>query len=526
MQNKGTFYIPLVMALCVSVGLYIGKSVGSSEPATIGLSSDKARKIEDILHILDERYVDSVNVNDVFEQAIGDMLHNLDPHSNYISAEEVQLAEESIRGEFKGIGVRFFVVRDTICVTNVIVDSPSERAGLEAGDKIIQIDTANVASIHITTDDVMKKLKGPEGTKVKLKIKRGNQILEKTVVRGPIFVESVVAPYMLSKDVGYVKINSFSINTSKEFRIAAMGLLQQGMKKVIIDLRNNGGGVLQCATDIADEFVSDHKILVVTQGLHEARTEYRSSNRGVLEDIEVAVLINSQSASASEILAGALQDNDRGTIIGRRSFGKGLVQEDRQLADGSVLRLTIARYYTPTGRCIQREYNGDFHDYTTETFDRYENGEMYELDSSAFVNAEKFTTPGGKTVYGGGGIVPDVFVPLDSSGFTSYFNQLRYSDAFISFAFDYVHDKRTKWSSPEEFAKNFKVTDALLRQFTEYSEEHNAVPVDLTSLKTSRSLISKVLKAEIANQLWMEPGYYRVINETDNEVKEALKVLK
>lgn len=526
MQNKNAYYIPLVMATCVAAGLYIGSVLGTRQPGSIGLSSDKVRKIEDILQILDQRYVDSVDVDAVFEQAINDMLHNLDPHSNYISAAEVQRAEESIRGEFKGIGVRFFVIRDTICVTNVLDDSPSMAAGLFNGDKILKIDTLNVASVKISTDDVMKNLKGPEGTKVKLKILRENKVMDKTVVRGPIFVESVVAPYMISKDVGYVKINSFSINTSKEFRLATMRLLEKGMKKVIIDLRNNGGGVLQCATEIADEFVGANKLLLVTEGLHEARMEYKATNRGMLEDIDVAVLINSQSASASEILAGALQDNDRGTIIGRRSFGKGLVQEDRQLADGSVLRLTIARYYTPTGRCIQREYSGDYLEYTTETFDRYESGEMYELDSSAFVNAEKFTTPGGKTVYGGGGIVPDVFVPLDSIGFTSYFNQLRYSDAFICFAFDYINGKRSKWSSAEEFTKSFSISDALLQQFVKYAEENNAVPVDERSLKTSRDLITRVLKAEIANQLYMEDGYYRVINESDKEVLEAIKALR
>jgi carboxyl-terminal processing protease len=526
MQNKNAFYIPVVMAACIATGLFIGSSLGTQQPTAVGMSSDKAQKIEDILHILDQRYVDSVDVTDVYEQAISDMLHNLDPHSNYISATEVQRAEESIRGEFHGIGVRFFVIRDTLSVTNVLKDSPSERAGLESGDKIIKIDTANVASVKITTEDVMKKLKGPEGTKVNLKILRKGKVLDKTVTRGAIFVESVVAPYMVSNDVGYLKINSFSINTSKEFRLATTRLLEQGMKKIIIDLRNNGGGVLQCATDIADEFIGADKLLLVTQGLHEARSEYRATNRGMLEDIDVAVLINSQSASASEILAGALQDNDKGTIIGRRSFGKGLVQEDRQLADGSVLRLTIARYYTPTGRCIQREYNGDFHDYTTETYDRYESGEMYELDSSSFVNKKKFTTPEGKTVYGGGGIFPDVFVPLDSIGFTSYFNQLRYSDAFICFAFDYVQNKRTKWKSPAAYAKSFVVNDGLMRQFLNYAEEHNAVPVDEQSMKKSRKLIAKVLKAEIANQIWMEDGYYRVINESDNEVREALKMLK
>ncbi|MGB1518285.1 MAG: S41 family peptidase, partial [Crocinitomicaceae bacterium] len=308
MQNNNAFYIPIVMAACIATGLFIGSFLGTKQPITMGISSEKARKIEDILQILDQRYVDSIDVTSVYETAINDMLHKLDPHSNYISATEVQLAEESIRGEFKGIGVRFFIIRDTLCVTNVLRDSPSERAGLESGDKIIQIDTANVASIGISSEEVMKKLKGPEGTKVDLKILRKGTIMNKTVTRGAIFVESVVAPYLIRKDIGYVKINSFSVNTSKEFRFAMTRLLEQGMKKIIIDLRNNGGGVLQCATDIADEFIEAGKLLLVTQGLHEARSEYRATSRGVLEDIDVAVLINSQSASASEILAGALQD--------------------------------------------------------------------------------------------------------------------------------------------------------------------------------------------------------------------------
>ena len=244
MQNNNAFYIPIVMAACIATGLFIGSFLGTKQPITMGISSEKARKIEDILQILDQRYVDSIDVTSVYETAINDMLHKLDPHSNYISATEVQLAEESIRGEFKGIGVRFFIIRDTLCVTNVLRDSPSERAGLESGDKIIQIDTANVASIGISSEEVMKKLKGPEGTKVDLKILRKGTIMNKTVTRGAIFVESVVAPYLIRKDIGYVKINSFSVNTSKEFRFAMTRLLEQGMKKIIIDLRNNGGGVL------------------------------------------------------------------------------------------------------------------------------------------------------------------------------------------------------------------------------------------------------------------------------------------
>lgn len=526
MENKNNFYIPLLMAVFTAGGLFMGTMITPGSQSELGLKSAKAQKIQDILNILDQRYVDSIDINNVFEKGLADMLHSLDPHSNYISAEEVQRAEESIRGEFKGIGVRFFVIRDTICITNVLDHSPSEAAGLLAGDKIIKINGEAAAGIDISSDDVMSKLKGPEGTTVMLDIDRNGKNLKKKVIRGAIFVESVVAPYMITSDIGFVKINSFSLNTSKEFRLAAAKLIDKGMKKIIVDLRNNGGGILQCATDIADEFLKADKTMLITKGLHEDSLNYKSTSMGILEDMELVILINSQSASASEILAGALQDNDRGTIVGRRSFGKGLVQEDRRLSDGSVLRLTIARYYTPTGRCIQRDYEGNFDEYISENYERYESGEMYELDSSTFVNSEKFTTPGGKTVYGGGGIFPDIFVPLDSIGFTSYFNQLRFSDAFITFAFDYVRNKRDKYSSAEEYNKRFEVTDDLLISFAKYAEEHNDVPVNEEALKKSRKLISTVLKAEIANQIWMENGYYRVINTTDKEVQKAIEILR
>jgi len=297
------------------------------------------------------------------------------------------------------------------------------------------------------------------------------------------------------------------------------------MKKLVIDLRNNGGGILHCATDIADEFLSIGQTILVTRGLHEKEKTYKASRSSSLENTDVVVLINAQSASASEILAGALQDNDRGTIIGRRSFGKGLVQEDKRLKDGSILRLTIARYYTPTGRCIQREYTGDYEDYTESFYERYENGEMYEIDSSIFVNSKKFTTPGGKVVYGGGGIMPDIFVPFDSVGITSYYRELRYSDAFFTFAFDYVQNKRTKWKSLSEFDQKFKVTDGLLKSFTTYAENETLVPLKQKDLNRSKSLITQTIKAEIARQLWTEDGYYRIMNKMDNDVMRAIETL-
>ena len=513
------------MSLVLIMGIYLGLMLAPDSVKSPALSSEKAKKIQDILDILDKRYVDSIDAEVLFEETISELLHRLDPHSNYISAVDVQRSEESIRGEFKGIGVSFYLIRDTICVTNVLPNSPSLRAGLKSGDKIIRIDKDLVAGKKITNEDVMSKLKGPKDTKVKLKILRGRKMINKTVTRGVIFVKSVIAPQMLKNGIGYIKIERFSDQTYNEFADAAESLKRKGMKKLVIDLRNNGGGILHCATDIADEFLSIGQTILVTRGLHEKEKTYKASRSSSLENTDVVVLINAQSASASEILAGALQDNDRGTIIGRRSFGKGLVQEDKRLKDGSILRLTIARYYTPTGRCIQREYTGDYEDYTESFYERYENGEMYEIDSSIFVNSKKFTTPGGKVVYGGGGIMPDIFVPFDSVGITSYYRELRYSDAFFTFAFDYVQNKRTKWKSLSEFDQKFKVTDGLLKSFTTYAENETLVPLKQKDLNRSKSLITQTIKAEIARQLWTEDGYYRIMNKMDNDVMRAIETL-
>ncbi|MFK7787116.1 MAG: S41 family peptidase, partial [Crocinitomicaceae bacterium] len=514
-KKKYTYLLPLIMALFTAGGVLLGTTISSGKNTGYSQGQTSYQKLQHVIDALDQKYVDSVNAEELFEKTIGEMLHNLDPHSNYIPANELKAMTEQIEGKFGGVGIRFFVIRDTLCVTNVLRNSPSEQAGLKAGDKIVEIDGESVASKRVNTDKIKSLLKGQENTPVQIKIVRNGKKLSKKVIRGSIPISSVDAAFMMDKSTGFIHVNSFSQTTTKEFRRASNSLLAQGMKKLILDVRNNGGGVLTAATDIVDEFLPAGLKIVETRGEHYEEHVYRSTERGALKNVELVVLINEGSASASEILAGAIQDNDRGTIVGRRSFGKGLVQEDVNLPDGSNLRLTIARYYTPTGRCIQKAYSGDMDAYYGEYHDRYSNGELYEVDSSYFVDSLKFTTPKGKVVYGGGGIMPDVFVPLDSSGFSYYVSELRFSNAFTTFAFDYVRNKRKKWKSSLDFTRSFDVSGSVLNQFVSFSESEYSIPRQPASLEYSKRVISKFIKSSIAQQLFIEEGYYRVINETD-----------
>ena len=520
------YFVPLLFSFILTIGIIIGHSFRTVKNSNdYGLSSGESRsqKLKDVIDLLDTKYVDKVNANKLFDEAITDLLHKLDPHSNYISAEDMKLANEQIQGEFGGVGIRFSIIRDTICVTNVIPSSPSELAGVLAGDRIIQIEGKSVASKKITNEQVMKYLKGPEGTEVRLAVYRSSKKISKTIIRGSIPLQSVISAYMITPTTGFVKIDQFSITTGDEFRLATKTLLAKGMKNLVLDLRNNGGGVLQTAVEITDEFLKKGAIIVKTKGYHTPEQIYRASSKGELEHIKVAVLINSNSASASEILAGALQDNDRATIYGRRSYGKGLVQEDIVLKDGSDIRLTIARYYTPTGRCIQKAYNGNYEDYLNEELKRIENGEQFHPDTTLFVDSLKFKTPKGKIVYGGGGIFPDVFIPADTIGSSLYFADLRYSSSFQQFAFDFVQNKRTKWKSLNQFENSFQVDEALLIQFISYAQKYFHIQSNKAGLKQSKRLIALSLKAEIARQIWTEEGFYRIINQEDKEVKVALK---
>ncbi len=521
---KNYYLIPLGLAVAMAIGLGLGYFLVPHTDYTAGeQEGEKYQKIQDILEVLDKRYVDTVNGERLFEETISDMLHKLDPHSNYIPARDLKLAQEGIQGKFGGVGVRFTILRDTICVTNVIKNSPSERAGILAGDRIISVDGKKTASAKISNDKVMEYLKGEEGTKVEVEIQRGNEKKKVKVVRGAIPIASVTSSYMLNQSVGFIRIEQFSVQTTMEFRNAAESLLQQGMTKLILDLRNNGGGVLSGAIEIADEFLASGLTIVETRGRNTRDEKYRATSGGFLERMETAVLINQYSASASEILAGALQDNDRGLIYGRRSFGKGLVQGDFSLRDGSNLRLTVARYYTPSGRCIQREYHGSMEDYYGETYDRYDNGELFAPDSTLFVDSLKFKTRNGRTVYGGGGIMPDVFIPLDTNDFTDYFNRLRFSGAIQAFAFDFVNGKRKMWPNLTSFSSALQVNTEMSRKFAMYAADDFEVPFSQQGWSKSQPAIAKALKAEIARQIWLENGYFFIANQTDPEVQLVLK---
>jgi carboxyl-terminal processing protease len=519
---KSNYILPILLAVFMSLGLWIGHSMNTTVSAAS--SSSDVQKLEDILELLDKRYVDKVNKDSIFEKTISEMLHKLDPHSNYIPAKDMKAVNESIEGKFGGIGVRFLILRDTICVSNVIENSPSEYAGVKAGDKIIEINGKNLGKKKITTDDVMSQLKGTDGTDVLIKVIRGKSKKSFTITRGLIPIKTVTSAYMINKNTGYILIDQFSVPTAEEFHLAAQKLKGAGMTKLILDLRNNPGGVLTAATDIADEFLEGGLVMLKTKGRITGEQLYKSTTGGILERTKVAVLINANSASASEILAGALQDNDRGTIVGRRSFGKGLVQEDRALRDGSNLRITIARYYTPSGRCIQRPYSGNYDEYIQDE-ERFNNGELFKEDKRLLVDSLKFKTKKGRIVYGGGGINPDIFVPFDTSGTSFYLTELQWSGVFNAFAFDYVKDKRNKWSSVDQFTSSFEVNDYMLKEFCAFGKKYFNVSYVDEEFKRSKKLISKYLKGEIARQIWTEDGYYHIVNPLDNEMNAAIKSL-
>lgn len=525
-NNSKAYLIPLIVSVSLAVGLLIG---GRLNPAPseeqFSYQGSHTRKLQDIMHLIDKKYVDSVDVEDLFEQTVTDMLHRLDPHSNYISAEELKSVNEGIQGEFGGVGIRFFIIRDTVCVTNVVKGSPSEKSGLKAGDKIVKVNGKNIASNGITNSKVQKLLKGTRGTDVKVQLWRDGKRLNKKITRGSIPLNSVTASYMMDGSTGFIRIASFSQNTAVEFRSAASKLKRAGMKKLVLDLRGNPGGVLSAAVNIADEFLRGGLKIVETKGKNVKDEVYRSTPSGILKDVKLAVLINSNSASASEILAGAIQDNDRGTIIGRRSFGKGLVQQDTKLRDGSNIRLTIARYYTPLGRCVQRPYAEGNEAYLNDLTERMDNGELYEIDSSIFVDSLKFVTKKGKVVYGGGGIMPDVFVPFDSTGGSWYYTRLNMSPVFNAFAFDYVSNKRSKWKSAKDFDRSFVVTESILQRFAEFAEDEYDINYDGGGMQTSKARIKHAIKSEIARQLWLEEGVFIVRDNYDEEVIRALKEL-
>ncbi|MCH2235838.1 MAG: S41 family peptidase [Crocinitomicaceae bacterium] len=510
--------IPVLMALTLACGIWLGTLFIPHN--TTNVITENSNKFTSILEKIEERYVDSVDHDMLVESAINGMIETLDPHSAYIPPQDLDAVNEQLQGNFGGIGIRFLIHDDSLVATHVLNGSPAESAGMLPGDRIIMVDDSVITGIDLNNAMVMSLLKGTAGSDVTLKVYRKGEKRDLAITRGTIPVSSIDASIMLTEDVGFIKLTSFTSNCHIEFEEAARDLKAKGMKKLIFDLRNNGGGFLHTATDIADQFLASGKLIVYTDGRNEEKVEYYSTKKGILENTELIILINSLSASASEILAGAIQDNDRGLIMGRRSFGKGLVQDQEEFTDGSALRLTISRYYTPTGRSIQKPY-GNGVDYDNDYFERYMSGELMNEDSVKFDESLKYTTPNGRTVYGGGGIYPDVFIPNDTAGASYYLTSLYYANAFNHWAIKYLDVMRTSFNKFEAFNSSFKVDASMFERFITYASTLGIeeIPMDII---TSRSVIKNRMKAEVARHIWDQNGYYMVYLEEDMDVQNAL----
>lgn len=536
-MNRPKFYVylPIVFALILILGIIIGRTLNT--PTKFGVISvdgtNKYNKVDEILRYIHNQYVDTVNDGKLVEQTINALLQNLDPHSIYITAEELKSSNEPLQGNFEGIGIEFNIVNDTIRVISAISGGPAEKVGVQAGDKIIEVEGKPVAGIKISNKEVITNLKGKEGTKVKVGIirKEKTKPLNFTITRGTIPIYSVDAANMLNDKTGYIKISRFAFSTYDEYKKAFEKLQLQGMQQLILDLRGNGGGYLNTAVSIADEFLGDGKEIVYTIGKARPRTDYKATSKGSFENGKLIILIDDGSASASEIVAGALQDNDRATIVGRRSFGKGLVQEQTEFSDGSGMRLTIARYFTPTGRSIQKTYTNGVkgkEDYYNEEYKRYESGEMESADSIKVNDSLIYKTPAGKIVYGGGGIVPDVFVPLDTTGRSHYLTEVLYNGIIHDFAFAYADKERNelkKFNSADQYNRTFEISPKIITDFIEYANTKGVKP-NQKQFDYSESIIKLQLKALIARNIWSNEGFYTVIEKEDVMIKKALELLK
>lgn len=517
---------PLALAVVLIAGYFMGTMQSRSEPSELNSGQQELVKLNRVLNEVELKYVDTIEKGTLIESSIAEILQHLDPHSSYIPARDLSSMDEPLRGGFGGIGIRFMILRDTLVITNVIERGPSQQAGMVAGDRITSINDEQVAGIGLTNTDVFDQLKGNIGSRVAVGIYRKSEDknLVFKITRGLVPIKSIESTQMITEDIGFIKLARFAETTPLEFEQAAKKLLNNGMKKLILDLRGNGGGYLHAAVELADQFLKNGKMIVYTEGRYNGRMDYFATNRGRLEAVDVAVLIDANTASASEIVAGAIQDNDLGIVLGRRSYGKGLVQEPIPLSDGSAMRLTIARYYTPTGRCIQKPY-GDGIDYGAEYANRYENGEFYGIDSVAMEELEKFSTPKGRIVYGGGGIFPDLFIPLDTAGASAYLTDLAFTPSFTEFSFEYVDANRMKlagYRNAKDFDERFEITEEMYQDFITFASEAHEVEPDKYGITASASRIKTRLKAHIAQNAWQESGWFTVFIAKDKEVTRAI----
>lgn len=522
--------MPLLMALCVVVGILIGNFYANHFSGNrLNIINSGSNRLSNLLHIIDDQYVDKVNIDSLVNNAIPLILAELDPHSVYISAKDAQAANDDLKGSFTGIGVEFTIRQDTIHVQNVISNGPAERAGVLAGDKIISVDGKPFVGKIVTNEEAMHRLKGPKDTKVKIGVLRYGSKKPKyiTITRGEIPQKSIAATYMLDDKTGYIRIKNFGETTYPELLIALEQLSQQGFSNLVIDLRDNTGGLLTSAIQIANEFLPKNKLIVYTEGRKSPKQEFASDGHGSYQKLPLVVLINEVSASASEIFAGAMQDNDRATIIGRRSFGKGLVQQQIGFPDGSIIRLTIARYYTPSGRCIQKPYStGDDKNYEQDLITRYQHGEFFSQDSIKH-HGPAYHTGIGRVVYGGGGITPDIFVAEDTLGMTSYYKEARMSGLILQYAFTYTDDNRPKLNTYKEMMEmaSYLAKQNLVDKFATYADKHGLKRRNLM-IKKSHKLLERYINSRIIYNMLDESAWNEYINLGDPTIEAALKVFR
>lgn len=525
-KHNSIIWYPLVISIAIVLGIVIGNYISTKK-----FTLDKDRKINAVLNLIQSEYVDSIDVKDLVEQAIPAIIGNLDPHSYYIPASDIRAENEKLDGSMSGIGVSFFMMNDTANVDQVIPNGPAEKVGMLAGDRIISVNGESIVGGTLTAEGIRSKIRGEKGTKVRIGVKRNTskKTLTFTITRDDIPMNTIDVSYMLDDKTGYIKIAQFGKNTYDEFFAALSKLKKDGASRYIVDLRGNPGGYMEMAILMVNEFLEQGELIVYTKGRKEREDiQVWSDDQGSFHDAQVAVLIDEYSASASEIMAGALQDNDRGLVVGRRSFGKGLVQKQIYLPDSSAIRLTIARYYTPSHRCIQKDYTlGDEDDYSKELYDRYTHGELYSADSIKVDKSRIFRTANGRIVYGGGGIVPDIFVPNDTTGITTYYRAVANLGLLQQYVYTYVdinRDQLKNVKTVKQLMGMMPSDDALTYDFVCYARD-NGVPMRWYYINLSRSLIARQLRALVIRDVLGSEEFYRYYNRTDNTVNAALKAL-
>ncbi|WP_277070228.1 S41 family peptidase [Prevotella corporis] len=529
-QNKNNRFMPLWLSLCVVIGVLIGTFYTSHFSGNrLNIINSGSSRLSNLLHIIDDQYVDSVNIDELVEKAMPEILAELDPHSVYISAKDVQMATDDLKGSFSGVGIEFTIREDTIHIQNVIKDGPADKAGILAGDKIVSIDNRPFVGKSVTTEEAMHRLKGQKGSKVKIGVRRFGEKATKYFIltRGDITMKSITATYMLDDSTGYMRIKNFGERTYAEMLASLQQLNLQGADHLVIDLRDNSGGYLESAVQMAEEFLKKDQLVVYTEGRKSPRKEYRSRGKGSYQQIPLVVLINEGSASASEIFAGAIQDNDRGVIIGRRSFGKGLVQQQIQFPDGSMIRLTIARYYTPSGRCIQKPFKpGDNADYEQDLLSRYQHGEFFSQDSIKHTGPA-YHTNNGRIVYGGGGITPDIFVPEDTTAVTSYYKEAAVSGLILQYAFQYTDNNRQTLKKFTEMQplSEYLTGRNLVNDFANYAEK-NGLRRRNNLIRKSHGLLENYINSRIIYNMLDEQAWNQYLNRNDEMIRQAREVFK